>query len=560
MSTKQLLETFERVSEASGAVSKIRSFVLDLAVSGRLVPQDSQEEPAKQLAERILAASGGGARGQSRSTTGSAVNTPIHSLPFTVPDSWIWAYLTDICEVSYGFAFDSSCFRAPGVGMPLIRIRDISSLDTEAYFEGSFDARYLVHAGDYLVGMDGDFKVREWSGPDALLNQRVMRMRHWKADLRARWISIPLQMILDHIHTSTSQTTVKHLSAKQVNTVQIPLPPLAEQDRIVAKVDELMELCDQLEATQNDRESQRSALLSAALHRLTISVNDGGNDSDIEFFLNSSPRLMTKPEHLDGVRQSILDLAVQGRLVRQVPEDAPASDFLQDSQNASGYLADFSDETPLPPGWGKATIAQLSSMVTSGSRGWAEFYSETGSTFIRAQNIRFGQLRLDDLAHVTLPERHEGNRTKADRGDILIVITGAGVTNPALLEIDMADAYVSQHVGLVKLRSKEIAPWILLCLMARKGCRDDLVSRAYGAGKPGLNLDNIRTLEAPVPPLAEQRRVVVKVRELMTLCDELEAALDSANHERVRLLDALLHNALSERDGLAPTAMALVGS
>jgi type I restriction enzyme S subunit len=338
------------------------------------------------------------------------------------------------------------------------------------------------------------------------------------------------------------------------------LPPLAEQHRIVATVEELIALCDQLEAAQNDRESQRSALLSAALHRLTTSENGEGNDSDIGFFLKSSPRLMTRPEHLDGVRQAILDLAVQGRLVRQVPEDAPASDFLQHSQNASGYSDEFSDDKPLPPGWGKATVGQLSSMVTSGSRGWAEFYSETGSAFIRAQNIRFGQLRLDDLAHVTLPERHEGKRTKADRGDILIVITGAGVTNPALLEIDMADAYVSQHVGLVKLRSKEIAPWILLCLMARKGCRDDLVSRAYGAGKPGLNLDNIRTLVAPVPPLAEQRRIIAKVSELMTVCDELETALDSANHERVRILDALLHDVLSERDGPATPVMALAGT
>ncbi len=183
-------------------------------------------------------------------------------------------------------------------------------------------------------------------------------------------------------------------------------------------------------------------------------------------------------------------------------------------------------------------------MVTSGSRGWAEFYADSGPGFIRAQNIRFGRLRLDDLAFVNPPDNSEGSRTQVAQGDLLVVITGAGVTNPALLDRDLGEAYVSQHVGLIRPTDKRLSEWFLLFLMAPSGGRAELVERAYGAGKPGLNLDNIRSLSIPLPPLAEQRRIVAKLNELMALCDRLEANLSSGENARRRLLNALLAEAL----------------
>jgi len=154
-------------------------------------------------------------------------------------------------------------------------------------------------------------------------------------------------------------------------------------------------------------------------------------------------------------------------------------------------------------------------------------------------------LRLDDLASVNPPSNSEGSRTQVAKNDLLIVITGAGVTNPALLDCDLGEAYVSQHVSLVRPTDKQLSEWLLLCLMADAGGRAELVERAYGAGKPGLNLDNIRSLSIPLPPLAEQHRIVAKVDALMALCDRLEASLDQSAATRRRLLDALLHEALA---------------
>jgi type I restriction enzyme S subunit len=130
-------------------------------------------------------------------------------------------------------------------------------------------------------------------------------------------------------------------------------------------------------------------------------------------------------------------------------------------------------------------------------------------------------------------------------GDLLIVITGAGVTNAGLVSAELGDAYVSQHVGLVRLRNPEIGPWALLCLMAPAGAREELLDRAYGSGKPGLNLDNIRTLRIPLPPLAEQQRIVAKVAELIGVCDQLEQSLKTEQAARARLLETLLHDAFA---------------
>jgi type I restriction enzyme, S subunit len=174
------------------------------------------------------------------------------------------------------------------------------------------------------------------------------------------------------------------------------------------------------------------------------------------------------------------------------------------------------------------------------------YYSNTGAKFIRAQNIRFGKLKLDDIAYVELPKKTEGTRTQLSQGDILIVITGAGVTNPALLDVELGEAYVSQHVALVKPTKRELSQWLLLCLMAPIGGRNDLLERAYGSGKPGLNLDNIRSLKIALPPLTEQNRIISKVNELMVLCDQLEVQLSNSQNSIYNLLKSLINKTLTK--------------
>ncbi len=146
--------------------------------------------------------------------------------------------LGDLLEVQNGYAFDSKRF-SPTSGTPLIRIRDLrGGSSTETRYDGDFDPKYLVHAGDLLIGMDGEFACYRWTGAPALLNQRVCRLQDFTTDLLPRYLFYGINQHLKEIEDATGYATVKHLSSKTVLDIKMPIPPLARQLRIVGILDE----------------------------------------------------------------------------------------------------------------------------------------------------------------------------------------------------------------------------------------------------------------------------------------------------------------------------------
>lgn len=183
-------------------------------------------------------------------------------------DGWVQTPIGDVAQVLSGFAFKSELFNKTE-GIPLIRIRDLPKRDsTEALYSGSYEDRYVVKKGDFLIGMDGEFHCYEWNGPNALLNQRVCRIQDFKLSIVIpRYIYFAVNQYLDKIEQETGYTTVKHISAKQVLGITIPLPPLPEQKRIVdliSSVDSYIEaLQQQLETAKRSRNAVLHELLSA---------------------------------------------------------------------------------------------------------------------------------------------------------------------------------------------------------------------------------------------------------------------------------------------------------
>jgi len=150
---------------------------------------------------------------------------------------WKTFQLGEILDVQNGYAFDSKFFGAGG--MPLIRIRDIKhGTTTETCYSGDYDDSYVVHSGDYLIGMDGEFRCYMWHGPAALLNQRVCRLTNFSPNVLPAFVCYGINKYLKEIEDVTGYSTVKHLSSKSILSIQFPLPPLAEQKRIVALLDE----------------------------------------------------------------------------------------------------------------------------------------------------------------------------------------------------------------------------------------------------------------------------------------------------------------------------------
>lgn len=152
-------------------------------------------------------------------------------------EGWTYKKLVDECSILYGYPFDSKCFSTSPDDMPLIRIRDVKEGKTSTFYNGDYPKDYIIHKGDYLIGMDGEFNISPWQSEDALLNQRVCKISCNTSSLLIRYVYRFLIKELKKIEDETPFVTVKHLSAKKINQINIPVPPIAEQERIVAELD-----------------------------------------------------------------------------------------------------------------------------------------------------------------------------------------------------------------------------------------------------------------------------------------------------------------------------------
>jgi type I restriction enzyme S subunit len=192
----------------------------------------------------------------------------------------------------------------------------------------------------------------------------------------------------------------------------------------------------------------------------------------------------------------------------------------------------------VPEEWRVVSLENLSAFLTSGSRGWAKHYAPSGATFIRSQNVRDGALDLTDRAFVSPPPGAEGERTRVACGDVLITITGNSVGNVALADDFPGPAYVSQHVGLVRLKDARLGAFVAMWLSPGSPGNRQVLAAQYGQSKPGLNLENIRRFLVPIPSPDELPRLVAclacvderRRRELATKMSLLaaKAALSAA--------------------------------
>jgi len=185
--------------------------------------------------------------------------------------------------------------------------------------------------------------------------------------------------------------------------------------------------------------------------------------------------------------------------------------------------------------------------ITSGSRGWKEFYSREGAMFLRSQDIRTDNLELGKVARVSPPNNSEGVRTRVRRGDILVTVTGANLAKAAVVRTELDEAYVSQHVGLIRLLDPDLKDIVHAYLIAPSGGRKTLLTLAYGAGKPGLNLDNLRTLPVPLPPYGERDRILASLERQLATSERLNAEISSRDKTAQRLRQAVLLAAFSGR-------------
>ena len=330
-----------------------------------------------------------------------------------------------------------------------------------------------------------------------------------------------------------------------------PLPPLAEQHRIVAKVDELMALCDRLEAARAEQEATRDRLATASLARLNVPDPDPAMfQHDVAFALNNLTPLTTRPDQIKALRQTILNLAVRGKLVPQDgKEDRSNQGKLRSDTTAETYdVRAFEGRMAVlkrPDNWTIEPLSRVSSHIVDCLHTTPK-WTEEGVLCIKTNQVRAGQLDLSS-PHFVSENTYKArvNRLEPRQDDILYIREG-GVLGVACLVPSNTRLCLGQRLMQIRANNA-IAPQFLELCLNSPWITEFAAEKTTGGAAPRVNMSIVRSYPIPVPPLAEQHRIVAEVDGLMALCDQLEANLAARDDNHGRLFDALLHEAVITR-------------
>ncbi|MDQ3309105.1 MAG: restriction endonuclease subunit S, partial [Gemmatimonadota bacterium] len=336
----------------------------------------------------------------------------------------------------------------------------------------------------------------------------------------------------------------------------VPLPPVDEQRRIVEKVDQLMALCDELVERQQRRAAARVRLNRASLHHLTAATDDAGLAGHWQRIRDNFHLLYDAQETVAELRQSILQLAVRGKLVPQDPSDEPASVLLERARKAKAVLTEemkirsardvrntgtSDSHFAFPSSWEVARIGQFAHILGGKRLPAGTSYADgpTPRIYIQVTNMKNGTIVEDQLKYVEDDAFQQIARYIIERDDLYITIAG---TIGQVGEVPEKFHGMNLTENAARLVFREIDKSFLRLTMQSDFVQDQLQEKTNQLAQPKLALHRIADSLVPVPPLAEQRRIVEKVNQLMALCDELEAKLTRSRTKAEKLASAVVHH------------------
>ncbi|UBO73943.1 restriction endonuclease subunit S [Aeromonas rivuli] len=546
-------------------IKKLRELILELAVRGKLVPQDPSDEPASVLLERIAAE-------KTRLVKEGEIKKPKtlpeiseEDKPFGLPEGWEWVKLGDI-GYDHGQKTPDSSFTYIDVGAINKEMGFIDSPTVMAASDAPSRARKILKSGTIIYST-----IRPY-----LLNIAVVDKDMYPEPIASTAFAIihPFDGVLSRYvyrylrspcfvtYVENVQTGIAYpaINDKQFFNGIIPLPPTEEQHRIVAKVDELMAICDQLEQQSEAQLAAHQTLVEALLATLTDSTDADELAQNWTRLSAHFDTLFTTEASIDALKQTILQLAVMGKLVPQDPSDEPAAALLERVAAEKAQLvkekkikkekplpAISEDEKPfeLPQGWAWCYLQEITFLITDGKHGDCNNLDNSGFYFLSAKNIQNGKLVYDNARQIVEAEFAEVHqRTDLEAGDICMVNTGATVGKMAIAQdhIYTRKTTFQKSVAVIKVANNYISNrYVALFLESEI---PNLLKLSGGSAINNLLLGDLKRKLLPLPPLVEQHRIVTKVAELMVICEQLKSRLQTSQQTQLALAEALVEQAL----------------
>tara|TARA_A100000171_G_scaffold8703_1_gene6470 strand:+ start:2965 stop:4650 length:1686 start_codon:yes stop_codon:yes gene_type:complete len=557
----ELLEQhFDTAFSAPEGIQKLRELILTLAMQGKLVPQNPNDPPASELIRDIEAE-------KKRLMKEGKIKTPKpfppikeKERPYALPEGWAWVRFGDVAQHNAGKTLD----KGRNAGEPR-RYITTSNLYWGRFELGSVRQMLIkddeldkctAKKNDLLICEGGEAgRAAVWPfDSDVCFQNHIHRARFYRdIDPHFAYRFFEKLNATGEINEHRKGVGISNMSGKALASILFPLAPLPEQHRIVAKIDELMARCDALEKLRVDREEKRLAVHAAALSQLLDATGNGNTSGAWAFITQHFGDLYAVKENVVELRKAILQLAVMGKLVRQDPNDPPASELLKEIEAAKRQLVKTGkikapkalqeiqmDEVPygLPAGWEWVRFGNIAFQITDGAHHTPTYISE-GVPFLSVKDMSSGYLNFSETRFISKAQHQDLiKRCYPQQGDLLL--TKVGTTGiPVLVETNQ-EFSIFVSVALVKFPQSKVSgkylSWLVKSPLVKKQSEDG----TEGVGNKNLVLRKISNFYLPLPSLDEQHRIVAKIDKLMGLCDTLDQQIEAASSKQTALLNTVM--------------------
>lgn len=549
MDAQQFLAEFGHIANAPNGIAQLRELVLCLAMQGKLVHQDPVEATADELLLKVE-------QDKARLISSGAIKSPkpwpeidSSDIKHTLPSNWGWVRFGEIAMHNSGKTLDS----ARSSGLP----RDY--ITTSNLYWGRFDLgnvkkmlireeeleKCTARKNDLLICEGGEAgRAAVWVADTEVCFQNHVHRARFYADINPFFAYRFFEKLncTGEINAHRKGIGISNMSSNAMAMIPFPLPPLEEQSRIVAKIDELMALCGTLEAQQQARRKLQNKLRQSTLQSVASATSPHELQTTWARLADNFGRLFHAPEDVAELRGLILDMAMRGHLVRQDAIEEPAATLCSHIETKKSELSKIkklklqkslskigNDEIPfnIPKGWEWIRLGTIAELI-NGDRGKnypnKDEYVSVGVPWINTGHIEpDGTLTRHHMNFISREKFDSLNSGNIEPGDLVYCLRGATFGKTAFVT-PYEEGAIASSLMIIRPIISSLSRFLYYYLISPLG-RSQIFRFDNGTAQPNLSANSVGLFSYPLPPLQEQSRIADKIEQLMRVCDALEFQL-----------------------------------